>query len=163
MSIISPAEPGPALDRRIARLIDGPQTGAASPQYSTEESLAADLVMRLESRGITASVEQDADSWYCVVWAPRPGDGREERVASGSATTRPLAVCRAVLNLPLVGTGKRLRLRRASRGWIPDESALHPAFAAPSPSGSPTAEPTDSQVADDDDRSFEPARAGRES
>jgi hypothetical protein len=135
-----------------------------TPRYSTEESPAADLVRRLENQGITAAIEQDADSWYCVFWAPRPGDGTKERIASGSAEARPLAVCRAVLNLPLVGTGKRLRLGRASRGWIPDETAPHPAFADPSESGpSAIEERTSSLVVEDDDRSFEPSRAAQES
>jgi hypothetical protein len=135
-----------------------------TPRYSTEESPAADLVRRLENQGITAAIEQDADSWYCVFWAARPGDGTKERIASGSAEARPLAVCRAVLNLPLVGTGKRLRLRRASRGWIPDEAAPHPAFADPPESGpAPLAERAGSLVMDGEDLTLEPSRAAQES
>jgi hypothetical protein len=159
MSVVPPAESGPALDRRIARLIDGVRNDAAPPQYSTEESQAADLVQRLEGHGITANLEHDADSWYCVFWAPRPGDGTKERVASGSAAARPLAICRAVLNLPLAGAGKRLRLRRASRGWIPDEGGPHPAFAATTKGEQP-----ESPVAsDEDERCPEPSRAAQES
>lgn len=164
MSVLPPAESGPALDRRIARLIDGPRNGGVPPTYSTEEPPASDLVQRLEDCGITASIEQDADSWYCVFWAPGPGDSTKERVASGSAAARPLAICRAVLNLPLVGSGKRLRLRRASRGWIPDEAGPHPAFAAPADRElPPISESAGSQVADADDRSFEAPRAAQES
>lgn len=159
MSVVPPAESGPALDRRIARLIDGVRNDAAPPQYSTEESQAADLVRRLEAQGITAIIEQDADSWYCVFWAPRPGDGTKERVASGGAAARPLAICRAVLNLPLSGAGKRLRLRKASRGWIPDEGGPHPAFAASTKGGQ-----SENPVAcDADERSLEPSRAAQES
>jgi hypothetical protein len=162
MSVIPPAESGPALDGRMARLFDGPPDGGEPPRYSTEESLAADVLERLENRGITASIEQDADSWYCVFWAPRPGDGTNERIATGSAAARPLAVCRAVLNLPLAGTGKRLRLRRASRGWIPDEAAPHPALAVRSERRpEPIGERSGSQVMDGDDRSVEPARAAQ--
>jgi hypothetical protein len=135
------------------------RNAAAPPQYSTEESQAANLVQRLEAHGITASIEQDADSWYCVFWAPRPGDGTKERVASGAAAARPLAICRAVLNLPLSGAGKRLRLRRAARGWIPDEGGPHPVFAATTKGGQ-----SESPVAcDADERSLEPSRAGQKS
>jgi hypothetical protein len=159
MSVVPPAESGPALDRRIAGLIDGAQVAAAPPRYSTDESRAADLVQRLEGHGITANLEHDADSWYCVFWAPRPGDETKERVASGSAAARPLAICRAVLNLPLAGAGKRLRLRRASRGWIPDEGGPHPAFAATTKGEQP-----ESPVAsDEDERCPEPSRAAQES
>ncbi|HEY6065017.1 MAG TPA: hypothetical protein VIY96_02610 [Thermoanaerobaculia bacterium] len=125
------------------------------PAYSTEELSAGDLVRRLEERGIPSTIEQDADSWYCVFWAPRPGDGVRERVATGSAETQPLAICRALLNLPLVGSGKRLRLRRASRGWVPDESAPHPAFAGRAAS----ADGTESSKMEEVNRPFEPARA----
>jgi len=164
MSVIPPAESGFALDRRIARLIDGPRNGGESPHYSTEESPASDLIQRLENRGIAASMEQHEGLWYCVFWAPRPGDRTKERVASGSAAARPLAICRAVLNLPLVGSGKRLRLRRASRGWIPDEAGLHPAFTAAAEDGvPPSAEGTDSPVFHGDDRSFEPPWAAQKS
>jgi hypothetical protein len=164
MSVLPPAESGPALDRRIAKLIDGPRNGGEPPHYSTEELTASDLVQRLEDRGIAASMEQDDGLWYCVFWAPRPGDSTKERVASGSAAARPLAICRAVLNLPLVGSGKRLRLRRASRGWIPDEAGLHPAFALPADGDlPPISEGADSPVADADDRFLEPSRAAQES
>jgi hypothetical protein len=159
MSVVPPAESGPALDRRIAGLIDGVRNDAAPPQYSTEESQAADVVRRLEAQGITASIEQDADSWYCVFWAPRPGDGTKERVASGGAAARPLAICRAVLNLPLAGAGKRLRLRRASRGWIPDEGGPHPAFAATTKGE----QPEGPVASDEDERCPEPSRAAQES
>jgi hypothetical protein len=164
MSVLPPAESGPALDRRIARLVDGRSGRGVTPSYSTDESPASELVQRLEDRGITARIEHDADAWYCVFWAPRPGDGTKERVASGSAVARPLAICRAVLNLPLVGSGKRLRLRRASRGWIADETGPHPAFAVKSDAGMPSdEEKMGSPVDDGDDESFESPRVARES
>jgi hypothetical protein len=127
MSIIAPAESGPFLDRRIARLIDGPPKGGEHPPYSTDEAAAGELASRLESQGITSTFERDGDHWYCVIWTPRQGDGVKERIASGSARTRPLAICRAVLNVPLIGSGNRLRIRTASRGWIGrDTSASEP-------------------------------------
>jgi hypothetical protein len=164
MSVIPPASSGPALDRRIAKLIDGPRAAGEPPRYSTQEEAAAELLRRLEDCRITASVEEDGGRWYCVFWAPRPGDGVKERVASGSAAGRALAVCRAVLNLQLAGTGKRLRLRKASRGWIADEAAPHPAFAAsPDVESTPIAEEKASPPVDDGESSFEPARTARES
>jgi hypothetical protein len=121
MSLISPAESGPALDRRIGRLVDGPRS-AGGLAYSTDDRAADRLAARLEEKGIKATMEQASEAWYCVFWASRPGDNVAERVASGSATSRPLAICRAVLNLPLSGSGRHLHLRRTSHGWIgPDE------------------------------------------
>jgi hypothetical protein len=159
MSVVPPAESGPALDRRIARLIDGAHNDGAARSYSTEESQADDLVQRLETHGITASIEQDADTWYCVFWAPQAGDGKRERVATGSAAARPLAICRAVLNLPLSGTGKRLRLRKAARGWIPDEGGPRPVFAETT-----GGEQSESSVASDAGRrALEPNRAAQKS
>jgi len=118
MSVLPPAASGLGLDRRIARLIDGPRTGSEPLPYSTDEHAADGLMSRLERVGLTAELEQEKDHWYCVFWAPRRGDGQKERIASGSALERPLAICRAVLNLPLSGSGSKLRLRSASRGWI---------------------------------------------
>jgi hypothetical protein len=159
MSVVSPAESGPALDRRIASLIDGAHNDGAAPSYSTEEPKADDLVRRLETHGITASIEQNADTWYCVFWSPQPGDGKRERVATGSAAARPLAICRAVLNLPLSGTGKRLRLRKAARGWIPDEGGPRPVFAETTEGEQP-----ESTVASDaGGRAREPNRAAQKS
>lgn len=152
MSVIPAPESGPDLDRRIARWVDGSRHGAEPLAYSTDESAADALIALLEKRDITATVERDADSWYCVFWAPRPGDAVKERVASGSAALRPLAVCRAVLNLPLTGSGTRLRLRRSSRGWVgPDETG--PRRVASDDGGESLA----------DAKSPEPTRAARES
>lgn len=158
MSVILPAESGPVLDRRILRLIDGPRdTAGPPPPYSTEESPAAELLARLEALGITACFEQDADSWYCVFWAARPGDDRKERIASGGAAARPLAICRAVLNLPLSGSGKRLRLRKAVRGWIPDDGGPRP---APASKTEPDEVPAFSEA---DERTLGPRRGAQKS
>jgi hypothetical protein len=117
----SPADAGRPLDQRIARLVDGERKSSDPPFYSTQDFASDDLVTRLRSHGIEAELEQDGDTWYCIFWASLPGDGVRERVASGSADTRALAICRAVLNLPISGTGRRLHLRTASRGWIGDD------------------------------------------
>ena len=123
MHVHSPAESGRSLDRQIARLIDGERSIAEPPPYSTEDAASDDLVGRLRRHGIDAELEQESEDWYCVFWASQLGDGVRERVATGSAPRRALAICRAVLNLHLSGTGHRLRLRTASRGWIAgDES-----------------------------------------
>jgi hypothetical protein len=118
MAAILPPEAGTLLDRRVGRLVDGPRFSGETPTYSTDDSVAQELLARLEKHGITATFEDDTGCWYCVFWAPRPGDGTLERLSSGSAETKALAICRAVLNLPLAGSGNRLRLRRATRGWI---------------------------------------------
>jgi hypothetical protein len=128
MSFVAPAESGASLDRRIARLILGPRSTTEPPPYSRDEAAADSLAARLATLGIEPSLERDGDRWYCVFRAAQSGDGLKERIASGSAPTRALAICRAVLNLPLSGTGSRLRLRRASRGWIGDDDA-HPRAA----------------------------------
>jgi hypothetical protein len=123
MSYVPPAEPGSALDRQIARQLDGMRHGREPAPYSTDEGAALRLVERLGACGISPEFEQDDEQWYCVFRLARADGGAGERVASGSATTRALAICRAVLNLPLTGTGSRLRLRTASRGWIGSDDA----------------------------------------
>lgn len=118
-----PAESGRSLDRQIARLIDGRKNCLEPPAYSTTDAASEDLVGRLRRHGIDAELEHESENWYCVFWASQADDGVRERVATGSAPGRPLAICRAVLNLHLSGTGNRLHLRTASRGWmVGDES-----------------------------------------
>ena len=112
---------GPSLDRRIGRLLEGVRSPLEAPAYSTDDGVAQELANRFERIGIFPALEEDSGQWYCVFWAARPRDQVKERVASGSADTRALAICRAVLNIPLTGTGSRLRLRTASRGWIAPE------------------------------------------
>lgn len=130
MSVLPAPESGPDLDRRIARLVGGSRSTGDPLAYSTDEGAAETLMAHLEKRGIAATLEQDADHWYCVFWSPRSGDAVMERVASGTAPTRPLAICRAAMNLPLVGSGNRLRLRRTTRGWIGLEDAAPRAIEA---------------------------------
>lgn len=157
MSFVPPAESGASLDRRIARLILGPRSTTEPPPYSRDEAAADSLATLLATLGIEPSLERDGDSWYCVFRAAQAGDGVKERIASGSATTRALAICRAVLNLPLSGTGSRLRLRRASRGWIGDEDA-HPRAA---PGLEQTPESEERRVTVPERESLEPPRAVR--
>ena len=151
MAAILPPEAGAPLDRKIARLVDGPRIEGEVAPYSSDETAAQRLATRLETLGITSTFEEDAGCWYCVFWAPRPGDGTQERVASGGGSTRALAVCRAVMNLPLAGTGKRLRLQRSTRGWIDDEA---PGPHAASPAVGP-------RPRSGEEESLEPPRAAR--
>jgi hypothetical protein len=130
MSVLPAPEPGPGLDRRIARLVGGSRSTGDPLAYSTDEVAAEALRAHLEKRSIAATLEQDADHWYCVFWSSRSGDAVMERIATGTAPTRPLAICRAALNLPLVGSGNRLRLRRTTRGWIGPEDAAPKAIEA---------------------------------
>jgi hypothetical protein len=130
MSVLPSPESGPDLDRRIARLVGGSRSTGDPLAYSTDEGAADALTAHLEKRGIAATLERDADYWYCVFWSPRSGDAVMERIATGTAPTRPLAVCRAAMNLPLVGSGNRLRLRRTTRGWIGPEDAAPRAVGA---------------------------------
>lgn len=150
MTTVLPPDAGPSLDRRIGRLLEGVRRPLEAPAYSTDDGVAQELATRLEGRGISPVLEEDSGSWYCVFWAARSGDEVKERVASGSADTRALAICRAVLNLPLTGTGTRLRLRTASRGWIEPETPR------PAPRGEPQAE-----VVSGDEGLPEPTRAAR--
>jgi hypothetical protein len=120
------------------------------------ESLIADLRSRA---GLETTFEHDGDDWYCVFWAARPGDGTKERVASGSAPTRSLATCRAILNLPLKGTGSHLRLRRSSRGWIRPDEELRPVPTGSGQDASSADPPGDHLVTDEEERPFAALRA----
>ena len=133
MAAVLPPDAGPSLDRRIGRLVGASCSHLDAPAYSTNDESAQKLAELLDRQGISPTLEEDAGQWYCVFWIARPGDEAKERVASGSAHTRALAICRAVLNLPLSGTGSRLRLRTASRGWIEPEPPRPAPRRAPEP------------------------------
>ena len=84
--------PGPELDRRVTRLLNG-DVNRHHP-YSTSDRAASRLARRLTHEfEITAEVELVESVWYCFL--RRSG----EIVASGSGHSRPLAVARAVANL----------------------------------------------------------------
>ena len=113
---------GSALDQRIGRLVEGRSTNGEVPSYSTDDRAADAVLSRLATQGLASTFEQDEDKWYCVLWVDGNGDRAKERLATGSAPTRPLAICRAVLNLPLRAKGRSLRLGRSPRGFIADLS-----------------------------------------
>jgi hypothetical protein len=89
-------ESGAALDSEVAQRLE--ETWSPDVRYSTDLSLADRLLSRLSERAISASFEQVDGVWYCIL-AADVGSIRQ-RIASGSAETRPLALCRAIVHLP---------------------------------------------------------------
>jgi hypothetical protein len=90
-------EAGPALDTEVAERL-----GDAVPpdvRYSTDPAVADRLVARLGEESVLAMCEQVDELWYCVLTADVAGV--RQRIASGSGETRSLALCRAVVHLPL--------------------------------------------------------------
>src|SRR5262249_26939228 len=85
--------PGAALDREVAARIGEPCVA-----YSTDRSLADQIIGRLAERGILAAQETIGRLSCCVLSSEVAG--KRERVASGSGETSSLALCRAVVNLP---------------------------------------------------------------
>jgi hypothetical protein len=94
-----PEEAGGRLDHRIARLVFGAEGPAATPRYSSEDAAADRLVAQLEREGLRCALSRFGGSWYCVWWRADGPSAPPQRLATGSAATRALAICRAVLNL----------------------------------------------------------------
>ncbi len=90
-------EAGPALDSEVAERLGGAVSGET--RYSTDPAVADLLIARLAQRCVFATSEQVDDLWYCVLTADVAGV--RQRIASGSGETRSLALCRAVVHLPL--------------------------------------------------------------
>jgi hypothetical protein len=80
----------------VARRLGNPANPA--PPYSTDASTANLLVRRLEELGLTVTCELEKPVWHCALAALI--NGARERLATGSAPTRAVAICRAVVNLP---------------------------------------------------------------
>jgi hypothetical protein len=89
-------EAGPGLDREVARRLGEDRTLAAG--YSTDPAAADRLISRLEESAIFVTWIKARPFWYCTLAIPV--SGVRERIATGMAATRPLALCRAVVNLP---------------------------------------------------------------
>jgi hypothetical protein len=89
-------QPGFELDREVWRLVFG-EASVRVPPFSIDNASADLLLWRLAQSGVAFKVQELDDVHYCMLWsgaaAPRPG------LATGSAGTRPLAICRAVLRL----------------------------------------------------------------
>jgi hypothetical protein len=90
-------EPGPALDAEVAKRLG--EADSPEARYSTDPALCDRLVARLEQEAVFAACEQVDDLWYCVLTADVAGV--RQRIATGSGETRSLALCRAVVHLPL--------------------------------------------------------------
>jgi hypothetical protein len=89
-------EPGADLDREVARKL-GEEGREASP-FSTDPRAADGLIARLEQSGIFAACERVGSTWYCTL--STDVGGIRERLATGAGSSRPAALCRAVVNLP---------------------------------------------------------------
>jgi hypothetical protein len=98
-------EPGANLDGEVTRRLG--ETGSEIPAYSTDPAASDRLVERLAQAGVFAEFERAGSFWYCTL-STDVGKVRE-RLATGTGSTRPAALCLAVLNLP----GDRLRARPA--------------------------------------------------
>jgi hypothetical protein len=99
-------EAGPGLDREVARRLGEDRTPAAG--YSTDSAAANRLISRLEESAFFVTWIQAKPFWYCTLAISF--SGVRERIATGTAATRPLALCRAVVNLPdgrLLSGGKK--------------------------------------------------------
>jgi hypothetical protein len=90
-------EAGPELDTAVAERLGD----AVSPDvgYSTDPAVADRLVARLARESLFATCEQVNNLWYCILTTDVAGV--RQRIASGSGETRSLALCRAVVHLPL--------------------------------------------------------------
>jgi hypothetical protein len=99
-------EAGPELNRQVARRLGENRIPAAG--YSTDPAVADRLISRLEESSYFVTWIEAKPLWYCTLAIA--SSGARERIATGAAATRPLALCRAVLNLPdgrlLSGEGK---------------------------------------------------------
>jgi hypothetical protein len=98
---------GPALDREIARRLLGGNPSSVPP-YSTENSAADLLLWRMAQVGVAFKVQELEGLHYCMLWRESPPG-----LSTGSSVSRPLAICRAALELaarsrrlPLPGPGQ---------------------------------------------------------
>ena len=89
-------DPGADLDREVARRLG--EEGLEVAPCSTDPRAADGLIARLEQHGIFAECERAGSLWYYTL---STSVGRvRERISTGAGSTRPAALCRAVVNLP---------------------------------------------------------------
>jgi hypothetical protein len=84
---------GPGLDREVSRRvlgIDDPRV----PPYSTENRAADVLLWRLSQRGVAFKVQEVEGQHFCMLW-----NGAPRGLSTGRSPSRPLAICRAALEL----------------------------------------------------------------
>jgi hypothetical protein len=99
-------EAGPGLDREVSRRLGEDRTPAAG--YSTDPAAADRLISRLEESAFFVTWIEAEPFSYCTLAISF--SGVRERIATGAGATRPLALCRAVVNLPngrLLSGGKK--------------------------------------------------------
>ena len=84
---------GPVLDRELARRLLGEEPPGVPP-YSTENAAADLLLWRLAQVGVAFKVQELEGRHYCMLWRGSP-----EGLSTGSSISRPLAICRAALEL----------------------------------------------------------------
>jgi hypothetical protein len=89
-------EAGPGLDSEVARRLGEDRAPPAG--YSTDPAAADRLISRLEESSLLVTWIEATPLWYCTLAIS--SSGVRERIATGTAATRPLALCRAVVNLP---------------------------------------------------------------
>jgi len=84
---------GALLDREISRRVLGLDREPVPP-YSTEDRAADLLLWRLSQRGIAFKVQELDGQHYCMLWS-----GGERGLSTGCSPSRPLAICRAAMDL----------------------------------------------------------------
>ena len=100
----SDAEAGPQLDRVIELRVFGRKPVAEVPPYSTSEEVAERVIARLARPPLRWISLKEGEQWTFHWRAPSSPDpeitmSRYRKIASASAATRPLAICRASLEL----------------------------------------------------------------
>jgi len=110
----SAVEAGAYLDRLIELRVFGRKPAASVPAYSTDETAAELIIGRLNKPPLRWMSLKDGDRWTFHWRKPVPvppgrSRARYMQLVSGTAATRPLAICRAALKLlgPLPGGGRR--------------------------------------------------------
>lgn len=116
----SDADAGPQLDRLIELRVFGRKPVADVPPYSTSDEEAERVIARLSRPPLRWITMKEGDQWTFHWRAPSGPDpevtiSRYRKVASASAPTRALAICRA--SLELLGT-----LEDSSRPSFPSGS-----------------------------------------
>jgi hypothetical protein len=89
---------GSELDKKIAACLFGELRRTVSA-YSTDDKAADRALSYLADDGLSFELNEVDGVWYCYGRSKEKG----HLLATGSAETRPLAVCRAILNLRRFG------------------------------------------------------------
>ena len=102
----SEPEAGPYLDRLVELRVFGRKPISLVPAYSTDENAAELVIARLNRPPLRWMSLKDGDAWTFHWRRPVAGNLEDESTAaryaklvSASASTRPLAICRAALKL----------------------------------------------------------------